>query len=501
MPQDSIEILLIEDNPGDVRLVQEMLREDGSACRLRTCSSLAAGVAELERQMADLALLDLGLPDSRGVDGIAILVEHFPELPVVVLTGIDDHDLGFAAVHVGAQDFLSKDEVTAPVLLRSINYAIERQRLKSELQRATCNLQLSENRLRQLIEENSDGMLIVNTAGLVRFINPAAEALLDRRREEILDQPFGYSLDSGAPAEITIAHRSGREVICELRRVPTEWHGEQVVLASLRDISGRRLLENQLRYAQKMEALGNLTRGIAHDFNNVLAAIIGYGSVLEMKTGDQPELQGSIRQILAAADRASTLTRALLSFARNQPGEMRQFDLLEPLSRVGQILPSLLGGTIGLVLQLPAEALFVEADSAQIEEVLFNLAVNARQAMPEGGTLTLTAGRHELTAAFRQRHGFGKPGHYARVALTDTGVGMPPETCEKIFEPFFTTRGADGGNGLGLAIAYGTIKQHHGYILCYSTLGAGTTFEILLPLCKATAKWMEPQQPGHTPVA
>ncbi len=229
MPQDSIEILLIEDNPGDVRLVQEMLREDGSACRLRTCSSLAAGVAELERQMADLALLDLGLPDSRGVDGIAILVEHFPELPVVVLTGIDDHDLGFAAVRVGAQDFLSKDEVTAPVLLRSINYAIERQRLKSELQRATCNLQLSENRLRQLIEENSDGMLIVNTAGLVRFINPAAEALLDRRREEILDQPFGYPLDSGAPAGITIAHRSGREVICELRRVPTEWHGEQVV--------------------------------------------------------------------------------------------------------------------------------------------------------------------------------------------------------------------------------------------------------------------------------
>ena len=492
MPHGHIEILLIEDNPGDVRLVQEMLRENGGDCRLRTCSSLAAGVSELERHGADLALLDLGLPDNRGVDGIAILVEHFPELPVVVLTGIDDYDLGFSAVRAGAQDFLGKDLVTAPVLLRSINYAIERQRLKSELQRATCNLQLSENRLRQLIEENSDGMLIVTTEGLVRFINPAAEALLDRRREEILGQPFGYPLDSGAPSELCIAHRSGREVICELRRVPTDWQGEQVVLASLRDISGRRLLERQLRYAQKMEALGNLTRGIAHDFNNVLAAIIGYASVLEMKTGDQPPLQGPVRQILAAADRAATLTRALLSFARNQPGEMRRFDLVETFSRMAQILPSLLGGNIGLIQQLPAESLPVEADSAQIEEVLVSLAVNARQAMPAGGTLTLVAERQELTADFRQRHGFGKPGHFARIALIDTGSGMPPETCEKVFEPFFTTRGADGGNGLGLAIAYGTIKQHHGYILCHSTPGAGTTFEILLPLREALPKATEP---------
>lgn len=492
MPQGHSEILLIEDNPGDVRLVREMLRENGGDWRLRICSSFAAGVAELERHGADLALLDLGLPDNRGVDGIVILAERFPALPVVVLTGSDDHDLGFSAVRAGAQDFLSKDQVTASVLLRSINYAIERQRLKSELQRATGNLQRSENRLRQLIEENSDGMLIVNTEGLVRFVNPAAEALLDRRREEILDQPFGYPLDSGAPSELNIAHRSGREVVCELRRVPTEWQGEQVVLASLRDITGRRLLERQLRYAQKMEALGNLTRGIAHDFNNVLAAVIGYASVLEMKTGDQPALQGPVRQILAAADRASTLTRSLLSFARNQPGKMRRFDLAETLSRMAQILPSLLGGKIRFIQQLAAESLPVEADSAQIEEVLVNLAVNARQAMPEGGTLTLVAERQELTAAFRQRHGFGKPGHFVRVALTDTGIGMSPETCEKAFEPFFTTREANGGNGLGLAIAFGTIKQHHGYILCHSTPDAGTTFEILLPLCKEAAKATEP---------
>ena len=224
-------------NPADRGQPRGCPAGSGNASGKRRRLAPAGSVLQLRRRGgrtgtatgADLALLDLGLPDNRGVDGIVILAERFPALPVVVLTGSDDHDLGFSAVGAGAQDFLSKDQVTASVLLRSINYAIERQRLKSELQRATGNLQRSENRLRQLIEENSDGMLIVNTAGLVRFINPAAEALLDRRREEILDQPFGYSLDSGAPAEFTIAHRSGREVICELRRVPTDWHGEQVV--------------------------------------------------------------------------------------------------------------------------------------------------------------------------------------------------------------------------------------------------------------------------------
>ena len=498
MSYGAIEILLIEDNPGDIRLVQEMLGEVEADYRLLASSSLAAGVAALEERQVALALLDLGLPDSREMEGITTLATRFPELPVVVLTGNHDQGLGFAAVRAGAQDFLSKNDVTGPTLLRTINYAIERQRLKSELQRATSELQLGENRLRRLIEENSDGMLIVNTAGLVRFINPAAETLLDRRREEILGQPFGYPLDGSGTTELNVVHRSGREVVCELRGVPTEWHGEPVMLASLRDITERRLLEGQLRYAQKMEALGNLTRGIAHDFNNILAAIIGYASVLEMKTEGQAPLQGSIRQILAAADRAATLTRALLSFARNQPGEMRGIDLLETLTRVGQILPSLLGRKIALHQQLGDTPLPVHADPTQLEEVLFNLASNARQAMPDGGTLTMEAGRHELTGEFRQRNGFGKPGQYARVALTDNGVGMEPETREKIFEPFFTTRENSGGNGLGLAIAFGTIKQHKGYILCHSAPGSGTTFEIFLPLRQAegaeSASGREPQR-------
>jgi two-component system, cell cycle sensor histidine kinase and response regulator CckA len=482
MTNGKIKILLIEDNPGDARLVQEMLRDTGSEFQLGEAPDLATGVAELEREDADLVLLDLGLPDSQGLDGIATLVDRFPELPVVVLTGLNDQQVGFAAVRAGAQDFLSKEEVTGPTLLRTINYAIERQRLKSELRRATCNLQLSENRLRQLVEENSDGMLIINSEGLVRLVNPAAEALLGRRREEILDKPFGYELAAKGTTELSIPHDNGRVAVCELRRVTTEWHGEEVVFASLRDITERRLLERQLRHTQKMDALGNLTRGIAHDFNNILAAIIGYASVLEMKTDGQPPLQSPVRQILAAADRASTLTRALLSFSRSQPGEMRPLDLLEVVTRIGQVLPSLLGGRITLLEEHNGGSLPIKADPVQLEQILFNLAANAREAMPEGGTCTLSTDHQELTAEFRQRHGFGRPGRYARIALTDTGIGMDSETCEKIFEPFFTTRQTGDGTGLGLAIAYGIVKQHRGFILCHSAPSAGSTFEILLPL-------------------
>ena len=490
MVNGTVKILLIEDNPGDARLVRELLLEVEGRYEFCTCTTLADGLSTAKQGSADVALLDLGLPDSQELEGLEQLVKLHPDLPVIVLTGLDNQAIGFDAVRRGAQDYLPKEAVSPQILQRSINYAIERQILKHQLQLATYDLQLSETRLRQIVEENSDGMLIINSDGLVRFINPAAEALLARSREEALDHPFGYPLGNGGTSELRLPHRDGSEIICELRQVTTEWHGEKVVLASLRDITERRRMESQLRYAQKMESLGNLTRGIAHDFNNALAAIIGYASVLEMKTEELPALQSSARQILAAADRASALTRALLSFSRTREGEMLPRELHEVVARIGLVLPSLLGTQIELVTAFSSEPLWVKADSSQLEQVLFNLAVNARQAMPEGGTVTLRTERSELTAAFRQAHGFGRVGSYARILMSDTGIGMDEETCEKIFEPFFTTRSVGNGSGLGLAIAYGIVKQHRGYILCHSTPGQGTSFEVLLPLVAPGA--MEP---------
>jgi PAS domain S-box-containing protein len=483
MPHETIQIVLIEDNPGDARLIIEMLRDTSIRHTTSHSETLADGLASLQQGKADFILLDLGLPDSHQLQGLELIVDRYPGLPVVVLTGLNSEEIGFSALKKGAQDFLNKDEINPAILQKTINYSIERQRLKSALHDATTHLQESENRLRQVIEKNSDGILIINHSGLVRFINPAAETLLGRSQEEILGLPFGFDLKDTNLTELRIPRRNGLEIICELRLVNTEWLAEQVTLVSLRDVTAQRRLEMQLRYAQKMESVGNLTRGVAHDFNNILAAIIGYGSVLEMKTIDQPLLQGPVQQILAAADRASALTKALLSFSRNQPGQMQKRDLLEMIQRVSQLIPAMLGQNISFSTRLTEPPLDVEIDAAQIEQVLFNLTSNARKAMKNGGALTLTVDRHELSAEFRKTNGFGRPGHYARIALTDTGEGIDEKTREMIFEPFFSTRETGDGTGLGLAISYGIVKQHHGYILCRSAPGNGSTFEILLPIC------------------
>jgi signal transduction histidine kinase len=267
----------------------------------------------------------------------------------------------------------------------------------------------------------------------------------------------------------------------------TEWEGEPVYLAALRDITARREWEARLRYAQKMEAIGNLTRGIAHDFNNTLAAIVGYASVLEMRVGQQETLRAPIQQILAAADRATGLTRALVAFSRDQPGQIRAFDLTEMVARTGKLLPPLLGNAIVFSTDLPGQPLPVLADSTQIEQVLINLAVNARQAMPKGGSLHLQLQEESLGPEFRKGHGFGRMGRFARISMNDNGPGMEETICEKIFDPFFTTKEPGEGCGLGLSMVYGIVKQHRGYILCHSRPGEGTTFEIYLPLTEPAA--------------
>ncbi len=482
MSDGTIKILAIEDNPGLTRQVRELLREDGLCPDFRQASSLAAGLAELERESADLVLLDGALADTKGLSGLDTLVDRYPELPIILFSGLSSGDLGFEAVSRGAQDYLSKEELTGPTLWRAVHYAIERQRLKSKLRQTTQDLVASETSLRQLIEDNTDGILIVDFHGRVQFLNPAAERIFQRSRGELLGQPSGFPLAAKGLTEFQILTPGGQEKICELHLVETRWQDQSAVLVALRDITARRRLEDQIRFTQKMESLGNLTRGVAHDFNNALAAIIGYASVLEIRAGDQPLLLAPLRQILATADRATTLTRALLSYSRNQPGKMHRLDLIETLTRLSQILPSLLGAKITLVQRLTPEPLWIMADSSQLEQALFNLATNARLSMPGGGTVTLEAERRKLTSDFRRLHGFGRPGDFARIRLSDTGSGMAPETCEKIFEPFFTTRETGEGTGLGLPITFGIIKSHRGYILCHSDPEVGTSFDIFLPL-------------------
>ena len=244
-------------------------------------------------------------------------------------------------------------------------------------------------------------------------------------------------------------------------------------------------LEEQLRQAQKMEAIGQLAGGVAHDFNNILSAIIGYGSLLQMKMGADDPLRVNAEQILESAERAATLTHSLLAFSRKQIMNPKLVNLNEIIKGVERFLMRLIGEDIQLKTVLTAEPLIALADTGQMEQVLMNLATNARDAMPKGGRLTISSDLIELDEGFIKAHGYGAPGIYALISMTDTGIGMDEKTREKIFEPFFTTKEVDKGTGLGLAMVYGIIKQHNGFINVYSESGKGTTFKIYLPVIKA----------------
>jgi len=274
----------------------------------------------------------------------------------------------------------------------------------------------------------------------------------------------------------------------EIRAIPRFDTSHNIIglVHVVRDITERKKLEAQLQQSQKMEAVGTLTGGIAHDFNNILTAIIGYGNILKMKLEQESPLLPYTDQILASAERAANLTQSLLAFSRKQVINPKPVNLSETTASIEKILLRIIGEDIELKTILSGmRDLRVMADAGQIEQVLMNLAVNARDAMSEGGTLTIETGLEELDMDFLKIHEYGKPGMYAMLTVTDTGHGMDEMTRQRIFEPFFTTKEVGKGTGLGLSMVYGIIKQHSGYINCYSEPGTGTTFRIYLPVIES----------------
>jgi len=247
------------------------------------------------------------------------------------------------------------------------------------------------------------------------------------------------------------------------------------------DVTERTELEERHRQSQKMEAIGQLAGGIAHDFNNLLTAIHGYSEMLaEALDTDSPHLS-EVREIRRAADRATALTRQLLAFSRNQILEPRILDLRESLNSMESMLNRLIGEDIEVVVRAPRDVGRIKADPGQIEQVILNLALNARDAMPNGGALIIEVANAELDEAYARRHAGATPGQYVRLSVSDTGVGMDATTRARIFDPFFTTKAQGRGTGLGLSTVYGIVKQSGGNIWVYSEPGCGSTFKVYLP--------------------
>jgi len=386
----------------------------------------------------------------------------------------------------------------------------------SERRTAEAALRESEERYRTLVEGVRDIIFALSPEGTIASLNPAFETITGLRREEWVGQPFERLVH---PEDLPLAlELLGRVVRGEVRpasqfRVRTakgdyrvgefsatpQLHEGRLVgiLGIGRDVTERVQLEQQLRQAQKMEAVGRLAGGIAHDFNNILTAITGYADLLLEDLGATDPRRQDADEIHKAADRAAGLTRQLLAFSRQQVLQPTVLEVNKLVSDLEKMLRRLLGEDVELGTRLAPTTGRVKADPGQLEQVIMNLAVNARDAMPNGGKLTLETGNVDLDEAYAADHYPARAGPFVLLAVSDTGIGMSEETQAHMFEPFFTTKEKGKGTGLGLATVYGIIKQSGGFIWVYSEVGHGTTFKLYLPRVEELAE--RASQPAQAP--
>jgi PAS domain S-box-containing protein len=376
----------------------------------------------------------------------------------------------------------------------------------------------TETLIKNILESVDEGFIIIDTEYKIISANRAYCEQLKLCCEDIIgrfcyevshhrDKPCFmadeecapmHTFKTGAPHMAIHTHydKDGSPIYIETKSFPMKDSSGHVFAAieTLNNITEKRKLEEQLRHAQKMEAIGTLVGGIAHDFNNMLNIIIGYGGLMQMKMKPDDPQMSQLKEILAAGDRAAQLTKGLLAFSRKQVLEIRTVNLNEIVEGFKKMLRRIIGEDIDLKIMLSEKALIIKADIVQIEQVLMNLAANARDAMPKGGVLTIETRSIKIDSEFIKTHGYGEPGMYALITVSDTGIGMDEKTRERIFEPYFTTKEMGRGTGLGLAIVYGIVKQHNGYINCYSEPGEGTTFRIYIPLVKVEAEKLETEE-------
>src|SRR5213080_4495423 len=503
----TVRILLLEDVPADAALVERHLTKSGMEFVSQRVDTRARFEEALREFVPDIILSDHGLPGFDGSAALQLVRERFPTLPVILVTGSLNEEKAVEFMKAGAADYILKDHLTR--LPEAIQRAIRERRLREEREQAVAALQESEAQYRALFEGTPYPMWVFDLeTHRVLAVNGAAIKHYGYSREEFL----GLRIEDLRPAEDIPAlhrhletmpgdyHNAGtwrhRKKDGTLIEVETSGHGitfagrraEQVVI---NDVTERKRLEEQFRQAQKMEAVGRLAAGVAHDFNNLLTAILGTTDLMleDLPPGD-PDREGLL-DIRSASERAAVLTRQLLTFSRQQvvsPQVLRLNDLILELEK---LLRRLLGEDVAIRVAVAPDCGGVKADPGQLEQVIVNLAVNARDAMPNGGRLTLETKNVDLDADYPTDRVTIPAGRYVMLAVTDTGTGMDAQTKARIFEPFFTTKPVGKGTGLGLATVYGIVKQFGGYIWVDSEPQGGTTFRIYLPEVQEAAP-----QPG-----
>ncbi|WP_414575801.1 response regulator [Anabaena sp. CCY 9402-a] len=632
MADKIIQVLLVEDNPGDAFLIQELIKEVNAVrVNLHTVEQLSEAFNLLASTASsglskcfDVMLLDLSLPDSQGIETFIKANSQAKTIPIIVLTGIDDETLALRAMQEGAQDYLVKGQVTGDLLVRSMRYAIERQRVEDELrqseerfrvalknspifvfnqdrdlrytwvynQRAgwteqamlgkqdceimphqdaqaltaikynvlttgigtraevsittikgiryydltveplrnesqeiigiTCasiditeqqialqERHLAEAKIREqaaLLDITTDAICVRDLQNQILFWNKGAENLYGWQVQEVIGKNASELLfyEPSPEVEIALLHvisqgnwqgelnkvtKNGREILVASRwsLVRDEYGQPKSILSVDTDITQKKHLEAQLLRTQRLESIGTLASGIAHDLNNILTPILAGAQLLPLKFPDADERTQHLLEILEInAKRGADLVKQVLSFARGVEGKRITLQLRHIIVELSKILKETFPKSIKIVTDVSKELWTVCGDSTQLHQVMMNLCVNARDAMPDGGTLTIMAENLLIDENYVRMNLEAKPGPYIVVTVSDTGVGIPEEHLDRIFEPFFTTKAVGKGTGLGLSTLIGIVKSHGGFVNVDSEVGLGTTFKVYLPAVGGT---------------
>jgi hypothetical protein len=511
MERQPLRILHLENDALDSELIEAALARGGIDCSLRRIETRPEFETALRSDRLDLILSDYTLPAFSGPAALALARELRPETPFILVSGTIGEEAAIETLVGGATDYVLKHRLArlAPAVRRALSEAENRQ----ARQQAEGERRSSEARYYRLFESTKDGLLLLEGAtGRVIDANSALLGLLDWEREQVVGRPLAELDLAGGDRvceqalrevlaggethhpDLRVRGRDRTQVEVDFSSTSFESGGQRIVQCSVRDLRERRKLERQLRISQKLDAVGQLAGGVAHDFNNILVIINSYAELALDSLRPEDPLRADLAQIKEAGERAASLTRQLLSFSSRQHRKPVIVSLNTVVAGLEQMLRRLLGEDLRLETRLAEDLGCVRTDPAQLEQVLMNLVINARDAMPGGGALCIATSNTELDAEYQRTHPEVVPGPYVLLAVADTGCGMDHETQARIFEPFFSTKGPGKGTGLGLATVYGIVKQSGGHIGVYSEPGHGSTFRVYLPLVQGDAESAAPEQ-------